>query len=62
VRPIVSAAVRKLLARVAREKALLFAPLVPNAVTVVSLMEARRDNLATLKSIDALMADLHADH
>ena len=57
----VSDAVRMLLTRVAREKALPFEPLVPNAETVAAMKEARRGKLATFKSIDALMADLHAD-
>jgi len=57
----VSDAVRMLLTRVAREKALPFEPLVPNAETVAAMKEARRGKLATFKSVDALMADLHAD-
>jgi DNA-damage-inducible protein J len=57
----VSDAVRMLLTRVAREKALPFEPLVPNAETVAAMKEARRGKLATFKSVDELMADLHAD-
>ena len=57
----VSDAVRMLLTRVAREKALPFEPLVPNAETVAAMKEARRGKLAKFKSVDALMADLHAD-
>ncbi len=57
----VSDAVRMLLTRVAREKALPFEPLVPNAETVAAMKQARRGKLATFKSVDALMADLHAD-
>lgn len=57
----VSDAVRLLLTRVAREKALPFEPLVPNAETVAAMKEARRGKLASFKSVDALMADLHAD-
>ena len=38
----VSDAVRLLLTKVAQEKALPFAPLVPNAVTVEAMREARR--------------------
>ncbi|MEO8714111.1 MAG: type II toxin-antitoxin system RelB/DinJ family antitoxin [Acetobacteraceae bacterium] len=57
----VSDAVRLLLTRVAREKALPFEPLVPNAETVAAMKEARRDRLATFNSVDALMTDLHAD-
>ncbi len=37
----VSDAVRLLLIRVAREKALPFAPLVPNAATIAAMKEAR---------------------
>jgi DNA-damage-inducible protein J len=57
----VSDAVRMLLTRVAREKALPFEPLVPNAETVAAMKEARRGKLATFKSVDGLMADLNAD-
>ena len=57
----VSDAVRMLLTRVAREKALPFEPLVPNAETVAAMKQARRGKLATFKSVNALMADLHAD-
>jgi DNA-damage-inducible protein J len=57
----VSDAVRMLLTRVAREKALPFEPLVPNAETVAAMKEARRGKLATFKSVDELMADLNAD-
>jgi DNA-damage-inducible protein J len=57
----VSDAVRMLLTRVAREKALPFEPLVPDAETVAAMKEARRGKLATFKSVDALMTDLHAD-
>ena len=38
----VSDAVRRLLTRVAHEKALPFAPLIPNAVTVEAMKEAAR--------------------
>jgi DNA-damage-inducible protein J len=57
----VSDAVRMLLTRVAREKALPFEPLVPNAETIAAMKEARRGKLATFKSIEALLTDLHAD-
>jgi DNA-damage-inducible protein J len=56
-----SAAVRKLLAQVAREKVLPFEPLVPSAETVTAMTEARCGNLATFESVDALMADLHTE-
>ena len=57
----VSDAVRPLLTRVAREKALPFEPLVPNAETVAAMKEARRGKLPAFKSVNAIMADLNAD-
>ena len=43
-----SDAFRIMLTRVAREKALPFEPLVPNAVTIEAMKEARRGNLETV--------------
>ncbi len=57
----ISDAVRLLLTRVAREHALPFDPLIPNAVTIAAMKEARAGNLASFDSIEALMADLHSD-
>jgi DNA-damage-inducible protein J len=57
----VSDAVRLLLTRVAREHALPFDPLVPNATTIAAMKEARAGNLKSFDSIEALMADLHSD-
>ena len=57
----VSDAVRLLLTKVAREKALPFAPLVPNAVTIEAMKEARQGNLPQFASVEALLDDLHAD-
>jgi DNA-damage-inducible protein J len=57
----VSDAVRLLLTRIAREHALPFDPLIPNAETVAAMLEARRGNLASFASVEALMADLNAD-
>lgn len=57
----VSDAVRLLLTRVAREHALPFDPLVPNAVTVAAMKEARAGNLPAFDSVESLMADLHAE-
>jgi len=57
----VSDAVRLLLIRVAKEHALPFDPLIPNAETVESMKEARRGKLASFDSVDALMADLNED-
>lgn len=57
----VSDAVRLLLTRVAREKALPFAPLVPNDETIAAMKEARAGNLPRFKDVDSLLDDLHAD-
>ena len=57
----VSDAFRIMLTRVAREKALPFEPLVPNEETIEAMKEARRSGLKSAVSVEALMADLHAD-
>ena len=57
----VSDAVRLLLTKVAHEKALPFAPLVPNAATIEAMKEARRGNLPQFDSVEDLFDDLHAD-
>src|SRR5262245_10162911 len=57
----VSDAFRLLLVRIAREKALPFEPLVPNAETIEAMQAARRGELVTVGSVDQLFADLHAD-
>jgi DNA-damage-inducible protein J len=57
----VSDAFRIMLTRVAREKALPFEPLVPNEETIAAMKEARRGGLKSAVSVEALMADLHAD-
>ena len=56
----VSDAVRLLLTKVAEEKALPFAPLVPSEVTIDAMREARRGNLPRFGSVQALLDDLHA--
>ena len=56
----VSDAFRIMLTRIAREKALPFEPLVPNAQTSAAMKEARRGGLASFTSVKALMADLNA--
>jgi len=56
----VSDAFRILLTRVAREKALPFEPLVPNAATIAAMREARLGNLETV-TLDELQAVLDAD-
>jgi DNA-damage-inducible protein J len=57
----VSDAVRLMLTKVAREHALPFDPLIPNATTIAAMREARAGNLKSFDSVDALMADLHAE-
>jgi DNA-damage-inducible protein J len=57
----VSDAVRLMLTRVAHEKALPFEPLVPNAVTIEAMKEARRGGLPRFDSVQSLMDDLNAD-
>ena len=57
----VSGALRLLLTKVAHEKALPFAPLVPNAVTIEAMREARRGKLPQFASVEELLDDLHAD-
>ena len=57
----VSDAFRIMLTRVAREKALPFDPLVPNATTIEAMKEARRGGLKSFAAVDDLMANLNAD-
>lgn len=57
----VSGAVRLLLTKVAHEKALPFAPLVPNADTIEAMREARRGDLPQFATVEDLFDDLHAD-
>jgi DNA-damage-inducible protein J len=57
----VSDAFRLMLTRVAREKALPFDPLIPNATTIAAMKKARAGNLPRAKSIEVLMTALHAD-
>jgi len=56
----VSDAVRLMLIKVAREHALPFDPLIPNAETIEAMKEARRGGLPSFDSVEALMADLNA--
>jgi DNA-damage-inducible protein J len=55
----VSDAFRIMLTRVAREKALPFEPLVPNATTIAAMRQARADHVEGFDSVESLMADLH---
>ena len=57
----VSGALRLLLTKVAHEKALPFAPLVPNAETIEAMREARRGDLPQAASVEDLFDDLRAD-
>ena len=52
----VSDAFRIMLTRVAKEKALPFEPLIPNAETIAAMKEARRGKLAAFSSVDDLQA------
>jgi DNA-damage-inducible protein J len=53
--------VRLLLTRIAREKELPFEPPIPNTETIDAMQEARGGKLPSFSSVDALMADLHAE-
>ena len=55
-----SDAFRMMMTRIAREKALPFDPLVPNAETIATMREARGGKLPRFKNLDALMKDLNA--
>ena len=57
----VSDAVRLLLTRVAREKALPFEPLIPSDATIEAMKEARKGGLPRFDSVEALMGDLNAE-
>lgn len=56
-----SDAFRMLVIRIAREKALPFEPLVPNAKTIEAIKAARRGNLITVSSLDNLLTELNAN-
>ncbi len=56
----VSDAVRLMLTRVAREKALPFEPLTPNAATVAAMKEARERKGKRFATVADLMTDLDA--
>jgi DNA-damage-inducible protein J len=56
-----SDAFRILMTRVAKEKALPFAPLIPNEETIAAMKEARKGKLKSFTSVNDLMADLNAD-
>jgi len=56
-----SDAIRLMLKRVVAEKALPFEPLIPNAETIEAIMEARREELVKVGSLENLFRDLNAD-
>lgn len=57
----VSDAFRLMMIRIAAEKALPFAPLVPNKETIKAIEAARRGELVKVGSLEDLLADLNAD-
>ena len=57
----VSDAFRLMMVRIAKDKALPFEPLVPNAETIEAMKAARRGELVTAGSSDKLVASLNAD-
>jgi len=58
----ISDAVRLLLTKVAREKALPFEPLIPNATTIQAMKDARAGRITgCFTSVQALLDDLNAD-
>jgi DNA-damage-inducible protein J len=57
----ISDAVRLLLTKVAREHALPFDPLIPNATTIAAMRESRAGNLQRARNIAELKKALHAD-
>lgn len=57
----VSDALRLLLTRIAREKAIPFEPLIPNDETIKAMKEARSKKLASYKSVNKLLEALNED-
>jgi DNA-damage-inducible protein J len=57
----VSDAFRLLMVRIAKEKALPFEPLVPNAETIEAMKAARRGEVVTAGSPEKLVASLNED-
>jgi DNA-damage-inducible protein J len=57
----VSDAFRLMMVRIAKEKALPFEPLVPNAETIEAMKAARRGELVTVGSPEELLASLNED-
>ena len=57
----VSDAFRLMMVRIAKEKALPFEPLIPNAKTIAAIKEARRGGLKGYPNSKALLKSLNAD-
>jgi len=57
----VSDAFRLMMVRIAKDKALPFEPLVPNAETIEAMRAARRGELVTAGSPDKLLPSLNED-
>ena len=57
----VSDAVRLLLTKVARDKALPFEPLTPNATTIQAMKDARAGRVTKAANLKALFHELNAD-
>lgn len=58
----VSDAFRLMMVRIAKEKALPFEPLIPNAETIEAMESARRGEfVGEFKTVDDLFADFNAD-
>ncbi len=57
----VSDAVRLMLTKVAHDKALPFELLIPNAVTIQAMKDARAGKVTKAASIEGLFSDLNAD-
>jgi DNA-damage-inducible protein J len=57
----VSDAFPLMMVRIAKDKALPFEPLVPNAETVAAMKAARKGELVTVASTDALVTSLNAE-
>jgi len=57
----VSDAFRLMMVRIAKDKALPFAPLVPSEETIEAMKAARRGELTTVGSTEELLASLNED-
>ncbi|MDQ7073826.1 MAG: type II toxin-antitoxin system RelB/DinJ family antitoxin [Gammaproteobacteria bacterium] len=55
----ISDALRLMLTRVAKEKALPFEPLVPNELTLAAMKKARRGEVASFDGLEGLLDDLN---